>query len=107
MPTITNTTIIKHATPICKTLRERGDNLTNEAVAAIVVKAVLEELGCVDALSADMLNDRKEVIALVKVFFTAPKNCQVSYFSETNGTDGVPLMPKPDKVVKADSVEFA
>jgi hypothetical protein len=101
MPKITNSTIIKHATPICAALQKRGDNWSADAGAAVIVKTVLEEMGCVEQLGEDFKTDRAALIALVKPFLTASKNFQNSYL-EPSG-----LMPKIAAADKVDNAEFA
>lgn len=101
MPKITNSTIIKHATPICKALQNAGKNWTAEASAAVVVKTVLEEMGCTTELKEDSRADRAAVIAIIMPFFTAAKNYQNSYLAPSE------LMPKVETTEKTSVSEFA
>lgn len=107
MPAITNKTIIKHMTPIAAALVARGDNWNADAMAAVIVKTVLEEMGCVEQLGDEYKADRAALIAVVKPFFTAPKNTQNSYIALTLGDDGKPLMPKVESSEKVAVAEFA
>ena len=95
MPKITNTTVIKHAEPICRKLQAMGKNWNWEAQAAMLVRVILEESGNQEMLSDDFKNERKEWANII-VQFGYPKNAQNSYLAQTNGSDGKPLM---DKVV--------
>ena len=106
MPKIENQTIVKHAKPIADALAKRGDNWNADAMAAVAVKVILEEMGCVEELGDEFKTDRAAVIALVKNFFTAPKNWQNSYLAVTE-VDGKPLMPKVEKTESASISEFA
>lgn len=106
MPKIENQTIVKHAAPIAKALTARGDNWNADAMAAVAVKVILEEMGCVEELGDEFKTDRAAVIAVIKPFFTAPKNYQSSYLALTE-IDGKPLMPKVEKTESASISEFA
>lgn len=107
MAKIENSTIIKHATPIAQILRKRGENWTAEAMAAVLVKTILEESGNVEALGDDFKADRQAWIALAKPFITAAKNTQNTLLCNTIGTDGLPLMPKCEATAKVEVAEFA
>lgn len=112
MPAITNSTIIKHAKPICKILRDKGQNWTWDAQAALIVKYILEESGNAEmAVGADYKNDRQEwANNISKMGF--PKNHQNVYLAQTvsgevdaNG-NAIMLMPKVEGKEKLGN-EFA
>jgi hypothetical protein len=100
MPKIENSTIIKYATPICEGLKAKGENWNADVGAALVIKLVLEEMGCVEQLGTEFLDDRKALHALVKTFLTASKNFQDSYLAPTG------LMPEVKKSAGKDISEF-
>lgn len=109
MPTITNTSILNQAKPICKVLKARGENLSAEHTATILVRAILEELGDVETLKSTDPDDialRKTLLTLAKPFMTASKNFQSTYLACTNGDDGQPLMPKATASEKGIDGEF-
>jgi hypothetical protein len=106
MPKIENKTIVKHAKPICDALKARGDNWNADAMAAVCVKVVLEEMGASEQLGDEFKTDRAAVINIIKSFFTAPKNWQQSYLAVTE-VDGKPLMPKVEKSEASAVAEFA
>ena len=107
MPTITNKTILKHAAPIAAKLQSRGDNWNADAGAAVIIKTVLEEMGCMDELTEEFKEERAKLILLVKPFLTASKNFQNSYLATTNDDDGKPLMQKITATAAAANDEFA
>ena len=107
MPKIENSTILKHAKPICAALKKAGRNWNWEAQAALTVRVVLEELGALEQLGDDFKADRQAVVKLVEKF-GYPKNFQNCYLALTDGADGKPLMPKIDGKAEDESVsEFA
>lgn len=105
MPKIENSTIIKHATPICAALAKAGRNWDWEAQAALTVRVVLEEMGAVEQLGADYKTDRQALVTLIEKF-GYPKNFQNSYLALTE-VDGKPLMPKVDGKAEKDVSDFA
>jgi hypothetical protein len=110
MSQITNKSVINQASRICKVLRERGENISQENAATILVRALLEELGELELLNSNEPIDKAERAALVtlaKPFCTASKNWQDSYAAVTNGLDGQPLMPKTAKGESSTPAEFA
>ena len=106
MPKINNQTVIKYAAPIATALSARGDNWNADAMAAVCVKVVLEEMGCTESLGDEAKNDRAEVINIIKSFFTAPKNFQNSYLAMTE-VNGAPMMKAVKSSEKTSNAEFA
>ena len=78
MPKITNSTIIKHATPICAKLNANGENWNWKAQAALIVRFILEESGNTEMLGADFANDRAAWATEIEKM-NYPKNMQNVY----------------------------
>ena len=106
---IENKSVLNQANRICPILRGRGDNLSTEHSATILVRALLEELGDELLTLEDESSkaERARLVALVKPFCTAAKNFQDTYLADTTGTDGKPLMPKTAKSASTATAEFA
>lgn len=100
MPALTNTTIIKHATPICNALNEGGDNWNWKAQAALIVRFVLEESGNLELLGPEHKDARKEMANEIEKM-GYPKNYQQVYLSKTQipalKEDGSPILGKDGK----------
>ena len=91
MPKIENSTVLKHAKPMCEALNKAGRNWNWDAQAALIVKFILEESGNPEMLEDGFKEDRKALVAEV-LKFGYPKNFQNSYLSKTLDDDGKPLM---------------
>ena len=110
MPVITNSSVLNQAKRVCKVLKSRGENLSQENSATILVRALLEELGEVELLNSTEkidIEQRAALIQLAKPFCTAAKNYQDSYLAGTNGDDGKPLLDKSKGTEAAVKLEFA
>jgi histidinol-phosphate/aromatic aminotransferase/cobyric acid decarboxylase-like protein len=105
MPKIENSTVIKHAKPICDALNKRGQNWNWEANAALIVRVVLEELGALEQLGEEYKADRQAVVKVIEKF-GYPKNFQNVYLAKTE-VDGKPLMPAVDGKAETEASEFA
>ena len=105
MPKIENSTILKHAKPICDSLNKAGQNWSWEAQAALLVKTVLEEMGATEQLGEEFKADRQAVIALISKF-GYPKNFQNSYLAKTE-INGKPMMPEVAKNEAVAASEWA
>ena len=99
MPKIENSTVLKHAKPMCEALNKAGRNWNWDAQAALIVKFILEESGNPEMLGDGFKEDRKALVAEV-LKFGYPKNFQNSYLSKTLDENGKPLMAA--MVVRAD-----
>jgi hypothetical protein len=106
MPAITNTTMKAEVTKIAKVLGERGENWTQELSATVVLRTILGELGLTEELGPEYANERKEILAIIKPWFTAANNAQNSIIALTNGEDGKPLMGKVTSTQAAVKAEF-
>ena len=100
MPKIENSTVLKYAAPICAGLKAKGENWNADAAAAVVIKTVLEEMGCTEQLGAEFAEDRKALHAVIKPFITAAKNYQDVYLAPSG------LMEPTKKTAGKDISEF-
>ena len=66
MPVITNSSVLKQAKRVCKVLKSRGENLSQENSATILVRALLEELGEVELLNSTEKIDIEQRAALIQ-----------------------------------------
>jgi hypothetical protein len=107
MPEITNSTLKAELGRICPILRKRGDNLTAEHIATVIVRTVLGEMGCKAEMGDEFKKERAELVSIIKPLITASKNYQNSYCSKTAGADGEKLMPEVKAGAESASGEFA
>jgi hypothetical protein len=105
MPALTNDTLKKEFRAVAKVLAAQNSNLTNEAVAAVIVRTIFSETSP-EYMEADYKEHRAAMIALIKPLITAPNNIQNTWLAETKDEAGVPIMPKVQSVKQAALSEF-
>ena len=107
MAQITNSTLKAEFTRMADVLAKQGSNLTAEAVATVIVRTMMGELGMKEELGPEYAEERKSLVALFKPLITAPNNLQNVYLADTFRDDGkTPIMPKVTSVKAAALAEF-